>query len=558
MNKKINIENINSNQNYLVNKEDEKKIFLYSYKYPYLSSEILSHDYPFLLDKIINTNNNNNNNNNNNIKFNTNTSCILNDTSNNDLNFYVDEFIDDNFSKKEIVKDEIFEDFPAGDNGDNPIEIFESDGDLELIDYLLNICFRKNGEILTNMIKKIKFFYFQEIIYDILTYNDEENNFALYGGLDKKKTNIIIQLITNLKNGVEGIKEVFCEYIINYKNEELLINENTFNKFCSDFVFNNEKIFDNFCVVSSHILKEYKFENCMLNNSRSFIFRVSSAKGVLNNSIITLNVADKDVIISKFNKIIKNIQLNILSSTSSKINLLSFIFDFMSLTRGTELLNNLKSINFFLFFKKAFFTSKNDIIQSIMINTINLLLKDGSTTFNANYKWFYELLIGNGFISDSLNIKNKAHSNYGLCSESLFIHISTIFDILIKNLTEFLSNYNLLKKVENFYNKELKNYIERMNKPIYEINNSLNLSQFLNKNFDENELKVDEITDVQSMSTNVKAIKSVFDLTESSFIKKHSINLSIKEILPNDQDDKFITNDDEVEKKMIQSLIEKK
>ena len=596
MNKKINIENINSNQNYLVNKEDEKKIFLKSYKYPYLSSEILSHDYPFLLDKIINTNNNNNNNNNNNIKFNTNTSCILNDTSNNDLNFYVDEFIDDNFSKKEIVKDEIFEDFPAGDNGDNPIEIFESDGDLELIDYLLNICFsqelngvqggyfikiirslmhslyspnksvilikyicfRKNGEILTNMIKKIKFFYFQEIIYDILTYNDEENNFALYGGLDKKKTNIIIQLITYLKNGVEGIKEVFCEYIINYKNEELLINENTFNKFCSDFVYNNEKIFDNFCVVSSHILKEYKFENCMLNNSRSFIFRVSSAKGVLNNSIITLNVADKDVIISKFNKIIKNIQLNILSSTSSKINLLSFIFDFMSLTRGTELLNNLKSINFFLFFKKAFFTSKNDIIQSIMINTINLLLKDGSTTFNANYKWFYELLINNGFISDSLNIKNKAHSNYGLCSESLFIHISTIFDILIKNLTEFLSNYNLLKKVENFYNKELKNYIERMNKPIYEINNSLNLSQFLNKNFDENELKVDEITDVQGMSTNVKAIKSVFDLTESSFIKKHSINLSIKEILPNDQDDKFITNDDEVEKKMIQSLIEKK
>jgi hypothetical protein len=193
-----------------------------------------------------------------------------------------------------------------------------------------------------------------------------------------------------------------------------------------------------------------------------------------------------------------------------------------------------------------------------MINTINLLLKDGSTTFSANYKWFYELLICNGFISDSLNIKNKAHSNYGLCSESLFIHISTIFDILIKNLTEFLSNYNLLKKVENFYNKELKNYIERMNKPIYEINNSLNLSQFLNKNFDENELKVDEITDVQGMSTNVKAIKSVFDLTESSFIKKHSINLSIKEILPNDQDDKFITNDDEVEKKMIQSLIEKK
>ena len=41
-------------------------------------------------------------------------------------------------------------------------------------------------------------------------------------------------------------------------------------------------------------------------------------------------------------------------------------------------------------------------------------------------------------------------------------------------------------------------------------------------------------------------------------MKKHSINLSIKEILPNGQEDKFITNDDEVEKKMIQSLVEKK
>ena len=60
------------------------------------------------------------------------------------------------------------------------------------------------------------------------------------------------------------------------------------------------------------------------------------------------------------------------------------------------------------------------------------------------------------------------------------------------------------------------------------------------------------------VNTSVKGIKGVFDLTETSFMKKHSINLSIKEILPNGQEDKFITNDDEVEKKMIQSLVEKK
>ena len=35
-------------------------------------------------------------------------------------------------------------------------------------------------------------------------------------------------------------------------------------------------------------------------------------------------------------------------------------------------------------------------------------------------------------------------------------------------------------------------------------------------------------------------------------------NIIIKEILPIGQEDKFLTNDDEVEKKMIQSLEEKK
>ena len=507
--------------------------------------------------------------------------------------------MEDNFSKKELVKDEIFEDFGPGDNTENPIEIFEADNDLELIDYLFNICFtqelngvqggylikiirslmhslyspnksivfikyicfRKGGEILNNMIKKIKYFYFQEIIYEILIYNDEENNFSIYGGLDKKKASIIMSLINYLKLGVEGVKEVFCEFILNYKNEELLINENTFNKFCSEFVFNKESIFDKFCIISSHILKEYKFENCMLNNSKSFIFRVSSSKGVLNNSMITLNVADKDFIISKFNKIIKNIQLKVITSTSSKINLLNFIFDFMSLTRGNELLNNLKSINYFVFLKNTFFNSKNDIIQNIIINKINLLLKDGSSSLTSNYKWFSELLINNGFINTALNIKNKAFSNYGICSEALFIHIAIIFDILIKNLSDFLTSNNLLKKVEKFYNNVCKNYIDRMNKSIYEVSNSLNLSQILNKNFEnESELKVDEVSDTQGLNTSIKGIKNVFDLTETSFIKKHSINLlPIKEILPNGQEEKdFLTNDDEVEKKMIQSIEEKK
>ena len=137
------------------------------------------------------------------------------------------------------------------------------------------------------MIKNIKYYYFQEIIYELLIYNDEDNNLNMNGGLDKKKINIIVSLMNNLKYGIDGIKEIICDYIINCKNEELLINENTLNKCFGDFVFNNEIILDHFCVISSHILKEYKFENYMTNNnnSKSFVFK-NSSKCVLNNSII--------------------------------------------------------------------------------------------------------------------------------------------------------------------------------------------------------------------------------------------------------------------------------
>lgn len=576
--KTLNIEMINSSKNYFENKNDENKTFLLSYKYPYLSSEILSHDYPFLIDKLMNIINTNNNN----IKFNTNTSCIFNDMSNNDLNFYVEEFMDDNFSKKEAmkdIKDEIFEDFGAGTDPDN-LEIFENDGDLELIDYLFNICFsqdlngvqggyfikivrsfmhslyspsksvcflkyvlfRKNGEILNNMIKKISNYYFQEIIYDILIYNDEDNNFSIFGGLDKKKSSIIISLINYLKLGVEGVKEIFCEFIMNYKNEELLINENNFSKFCSEFAFDDEYIFDKFCVISSHILQEYKFEN-VVNSSKNLIFRISSAKGVLNNSIITLNVADKDAVISKFNKIINNIQLNIIKSTEVKIDLLTFIFDFMTLTRGNDLLNNLKSINYFLFLKELFFNSKNDIVQSIIIDKINLLLKDGQ----SNNKWFTELLINNGFVNECMNIKYKSHSEFGIAEEKLFVHVATICNILIKNLAEFLESCNFLKKIENFYNKECKNYIDRMNKLIYEVNNSLNLSQLFNKNIEnENELKVDEVSEIQgeNNTSGTKGARNVFHLTEISFNKKFSKNLAEEKEI-----NKLIISEEEIEKK---------
>ena len=95
-----------------------------------------------------------------------------------------------------------------------------------------------------------------------------------------------------------------------------------------------------------------------------------------------------------------------------------------------------------------------------------------------------------------------------------------------------------------------------MNKPIFEVNTSLNISQYLNKNLEnENDLKVDEIPDMQGVdciNSNSPNGKGVFDLTETSFIRKNSNSVQIKEILSISQIDKFFSEEDE--KGMIQSL----
>ena len=51
----INIEKINTSTDYIKSmNQEEQSIFNKGYKYPYLACEILSHDYPFLVDRIIN------------------------------------------------------------------------------------------------------------------------------------------------------------------------------------------------------------------------------------------------------------------------------------------------------------------------------------------------------------------------------------------------------------------------------------------------------------------------------------------------------------------------
>ncbi|MBP5593547.1 MAG: hypothetical protein J6X75_05225 [Clostridia bacterium] len=547
----INIEKINNTNDYLTSMNpDEQKIFTKSYKYPYLAGEILSHDYPFLLDKIINIDFYGQENN----TIGGELSMIKN-TSNVDDG---DEGgPDDSMGEFRNPQEPQEEDIDNTNNNtffnttiDNNLN---NDRDnLELIDYLFNIsfsydlnpiqggylvkinrsllhslynpnksnafinyiCFKKPNDLISNFWNKIQFFYFQEIIYDILMFCEEDNN--QNNKLDIIKNNILTKLIILMKTQSEGIKDILCDYALNCKGVEALVNENFISKLCGAFATsNNEKILENFCIVTGHIIKLYKNDNFSSSKNIKPFEKNNIYNNFLNNSLGILNLGDSDMLIGKVNSAIKEINLAYFNSTNSKIIFITFIYDFMALTRCQELLDNLILINFFSFLKNLFFSSKNDIIQSLYINMIQLLIED------SNEKWINELLFKNNFIEQALNIKynNLIINNFGLKDNELYVHLSEIFDILIKNtfLNEFLKKNNLFEKINNIFNNTYKNYSERMEKTICNFKcNSLYLPA-------EDSLRVDEIAE----KGDIKNIGD-FNRFNNNIFKKNSFSSSVK------------------------------
>ena len=220
-----------------------------------------------------------------------------------------------------------------------------------------------------------------------------------------------------MKSQSEAIKDIFCDYILNCKGAESLINENFITKLSSLFIScNNEKILENFCIVTGQIIKLYKNDNF----SSSKNLKGNFINNFLNSSLGILNFSDTDLLVGKINSIIKELNLENFMSTQAKIILINFIYDFMTLTRCTEFLENLININFFNFFQNLFFSSKNDIAQSIYINTIQLLIED------TNEKWLIEILIKNSFIEKALNINytisDLNNTSFGIKENTLYIH----------------------------------------------------------------------------------------------------------------------------------------
>jgi len=547
----INIEKINKTNDYLTSMNpDEQKIFTKSYKYPYLAGEILSHDYPFLLDKIINIDffGQENNTIGGELSMIKNTSNVDDgdeggpddsmgefrnpqepqeeDIDNNNNNTFFNTTIDNNLNNDRDNLELIDYLFNISFSYDlNPIQggylvkinrsllhsLYNPNKSNAFINY---ICFKKPNDLISNFWNKIQFFYFQEIIYDILMFCEEDNN--QNNKLDIIKNNILTKLIMLMKTQSEGIKDILCDYALNCKGVEALVNENFISKLCGAFATsNNEKILENFCIVTGHIIKLYKNDNFSSSKNIKPFEKNNIYNNFLNNSLGILNLGDSDMLIGKVNSTIKEINLDYFNSTNSKIIFITFIYEFMALTRCQEFLDNLILINFFSFLENLFFSSKNDIIQSLYINMIQLLIED------SNEKWINELLFKNNFIEHALNIKynNLIINNFGLKDNELYVHLTEIFDILIKNtfLNEFLKKNNIFEKINNIFNNTYKNYSERMEKTICNFKcNSLYLPA-------EDSLRVDEIAE----KGDIKNIGD-FNRFNNNIFKKNSFSSSVK------------------------------
>ena len=547
----LNIEKINRTNDYLSSMTlDDQKIFAKSYKYPYLAGEILSHDYPFLMDKIINIDfyGQENNTIGGELSMIKNTSNVEEvdeggpddsmgefrnqqevqeeDIDNNNNNTFFNTTIDNNLNNDRDNLELIDYLFNISLNYDlNPIQggylvkinrallhsLYSPNKSNVFINYL---CYKKPNDIISNFWNKIQFFYFQEMIYDILMYCEEENN--QNNKLDLIKNNILAKLVMTMKTQPEGIKDILCDYASNCKGVESLVNENFISKLSSAFASsNNEKILENFCVFTSHIIKLYKNDNFSSSKNLKPFEKNNIYNNFLNNSLGILNLGDNDMLIGKINSVLKEMNLEYFKSTNSKIIFISFIYDFMGITRSPEFLENLINIHYFSFIKNEFFSSKNDIMQSIYLNIIQLIIED------SNEKWLNELLFKNNFIEQalSINYNDLNSSNFGLKNNQLYIHLSEIFDTLIKNtfVNEFLKKNNLYEKINNTFNNVYKNYVERMEKTICNYKcNSLYLPA-------EDSLRVDEIAE----KGDIKNIGE-FNRFNNNIFKKNSFSSSVK------------------------------
>ena len=411
--------------------------------------------------------------------------------------------------------------------------------------FIKYVCYKKKNEILLKILNKINYNYFQEIILEILLYNNEEENNN--GIIEMIKTNLMSYFIIQIKNNNEDIINVFCDYIDLNKNMELILNESILNKLfmCFNNINKSEKNLYNFCHICIHLIKEYKIEYNTNNHffSSSKLINLSfkspqknannNNEKILNNSGLILNMDENTILINKIITVIKEFNLSKLKNTFIIYNFHLFISNIISVTRCIELLETLQNINYFLYFKEHFFNKKNDLIQNILIEIIIIIVEEGSEKFIKN------CLFKNNFVKELITITSK--KNF------LFVHISKIFEICASNnlINNLMKYYNIEKDFYLVYNKFYKDYNEILKTPLADFkNNSLYLSGILSKTInEENEIKkVDEIDNGEMLNEN-NNIKTTIDSNRNliqNYNKKNNFFLTMNNI----EENLFVHNND--------------
>ena len=111
------------------------------------------------------------------------------------------------------------------------------------------------------------------------------------------------------------------------------------------------------------------------------------------------------------------------------------------------------------------------------------------------------------------------NSSFGIRDNPLFIHLSEIFGILIRNvfIIEILQKNNLFEKINNIYNTTYKTYVERMEQTICNFKcNSLYLPA-------EDSIKVDEIAE----KGDIKTLND-FNRFNNNIFKRNSFSSNVK------------------------------
>ena len=106
-------------------------------------------------------------------------------------------------------------------------------------------------------------------------------------------------------------------------------------------ISNNEKNLENFCIVTSYIIKLFKNDNFNSTKNIQPFKKKNIYNNFLNKSLGILNFGYNDILIGKVYSAIKEINLEYFKSTNSKIIFIMFILDFMALSSYQEFFDNL-------------------------------------------------------------------------------------------------------------------------------------------------------------------------------------------------------------------------